>query len=202
MAWKEVIQIARKKNLDKEQIFKLHNDGLSDLEISKIMGCKRSNITHHLNKAGITDRKSKIDNIELRNRISQSLIGRYVGENNPNYKGYTEEKQIARGIFKTISKRKLRECNYTCQHCGKRGGNLDTHHIKPFKIILDEFLKNEYSGDINNLYNEITKYKDFMNEENMVVLCHDCHTKVHYSDNHELSPYRWESATTIERVAQ
>ena len=55
---------------------------------------------------------------------------------------------------------------------------------------------------INNIYNEITRYKDFMNEENMVVLCHDCHTKVHYSDNHELSPYRWESATTIERVAQ
>ena len=202
MTQKEVIQIARKKNLDKEQIFKLHNEGLSDLEISKIMGCKRSNITHHLNKAGITNRKSKIDNIELRNRISQSLIGRYVGKNNPNYKGYTEEKQIARGIFKTISKRKLRECNYTCQHCGKRGGDLDTHHIKPFKVILDEFLKTEYSGDINNIYNEITRYKDFMNEENMVVLCHDCHIKVHYSDNHELSPYRWESATTIERVAQ
>lgn len=90
MAWKEVTQIARKKNLDKEQILKLHNDGLSDLEISKIMGCKRSNITHHLNKAGITNRKSKIDNIELRNRISQSLIGRYVGENNPNYKGYRD----------------------------------------------------------------------------------------------------------------
>ena len=166
------------------------------------MGCKRSNITHHLNKAGITNRKSKIDNIELRNRISKSLVGRYVGENNPNYKGGTEEKQIARGIFKTISKRKLRECNYTCQHCGKRGGDLDTHHIKPFKIILYEFLRNEYSGDINNLYHEITNYKDFIDEENMVVLCHDCHKKVHYSDNHELSPYRWESATTIERVAQ
>ena len=123
MTQKEVIQIAKKKNLDKEQIFKLHNEGLSDLEISKIMGCKR-------------------------------------------------------------------------------GGDLDTHHIKPFKVILDEFLKTEYSGDINNIYNEITRYKDFMNEENMVVLCHDCHTKVHYSDNHELSPYRWESATTIERVAQ
>ena len=36
MAQKEVAQIARKKNLDKEQIFKLYNDGLSDLEISKI----------------------------------------------------------------------------------------------------------------------------------------------------------------------
>lgn len=166
------------------------------------MGCKRSNITHHLNKAGITNRKSKIDNIELRNRISKSLIGRYVGENNPNYKGYLEEKRIARGIFKTISKRKIREANYTCYHCNKRGGDLETHHIKPFKIILDEFLKDVYSGNINNFYSEITNYKDFMDEENMVVLCHDCHWNVHYSDNHELSPYRWESATTIEKVAQ
>ena len=166
------------------------------------MGCKRSNITHHLNKAGITNRKSKIDNIELRNRISKSLIGRYVGENNPNYKGYLEEKRIARGIFKTISKRKIRGANYTCYHCNKRGGDLETHHIKPFKIILDEFLKDVYSGNINNFYSEITNYKDFMDEENMVVLCHDCHWNVHYSDNHELSPYRWESATTIEKVAQ
>ena len=35
-----------------------------------------------------------------------------------------------------------------------------------------------------------------------VVLYHDYHFHVHYSDDHELSPYRWESATTIERVAQ
>ena len=41
-----------------------------------------------------------------------------------------------------------------------------------------------------------------MDETNMVVLCHDCHWKVHYSDNHELSPYRWESATTIEKIPQ
>ena len=188
--------------VDKAKMLQLHNDGLSDAEIATELGCTRSNVTVYLNKMGCINRKSKKDNIELRNRISRSLIGRYTGNQNPNYKGYTDEKTIARGIFKTISKRKIRECNYTCQHCGKRGGDLETHHIKPFNVIFTEFMQCKYSGDIDNLYDEITNYNDFMDETNMVVLCHDCHWNVHYSDNHELSPYRWESATTIERVAQ
>lgn len=174
--------------------------GFTDKEIAQKLGCERSNITYHLNKMGISDRKSKKDNIELRNRISQSLIGRYVGDKNPNYKGYTDEKTIARGIFKTISKRMLRKNNYTCQHCGQHGGDLETHHIKPFNIIFFEFIRDVYSGNIENLYNELMNYKDFINEENMVVLCHNCHFRVHYSDDHELSPYRWESATTIEKA--
>lgn len=149
---------------------------------------------------GFNNRKSKKDNIELRNRISQSLIGRFVGDKNPNYKGYTDEKTIARGIFKTISKRKIRENDYTCQHCRQRGGDLETHHIKPFCIIFLEFIRDVYSGNIENIYNELMNYKDFIDEDNMVVLCHDCHHRVHYSDDHELSPYRWESATTIENA--
>lgn len=188
--------------VNKEKMLQLYNERLTDSEIAKQLGCTRANVTTYLNRMGYTNRKSKKNDIELRNRISQSLIGRYTGSDNPNYKGYTNEKTIARGIFKTISKRMIRECNYTCKHCGKRGGDLETHHIKPFNIIFEEFIQNRYSGNIENIYNEITNYKDFMDETNMVVLCHDCHWKVHYSDNHELSPYRWESATTIEKVAQ
>ena len=147
---------------------------------------------------GITGRKSKINNIELRNRISQSLIGRYTGENNPNYKGYNDEKQIARGIFKTISKRLIRNSDYTCHICGKRGGDLETHHIKPFHVIFEEFLTSTYNGDIDTFYDQIIRYEDFIDETNLIVVCHNCHWLIHYSDNHELSPYRWESATTIE----
>ena len=190
----------KKLNLDKNLILELHHSGLTDSEIAKELGCERSNITYHLNKMGIINRKSKIENVGLRNKISQSLIGRYTGSNNPNYKGYANEKTIARGMFKTFSKRKIRECNYTCQHCGQHGGDLETHHIKPFNIIFYEFIRDVYSGDIENLYNELITYEDFIDENNMVVLCHNCHHNVHYSDNHELSPYRWESATTIEKA--
>ena len=186
--------------VDKSEVVRLHLTGLSDLEIAKILGCTRSNITIILNRAGYTARHSKIDNIELRSRISNSLIGRYTGENNPNFKGYTDEKTIARGVFKTISKRKMRECNYVCDACGKRGGDMETHHIKPFSVILEEFLARTYNGNIDDIYEQLINYPDFVDESNMVVLCHDCHHDVHYSDNHELSPYRWESATTIERV--
>ena len=184
--------------INKDDVVRLYNEGYTDLEISQMLNCTRPNVTHCLNRLGIKDRKSKKDNLELRNKISNSLTGRFVGADNPNFKGYKNEKQIARGIFKTISKRKIRECNYTCQHCGKHGGNLVTHHIKPFAIILDEFIKTTYSGNLDNFYHEITQYKDFMDESNMIVLCEECHKAVHYSDNHELSPYRWESATTIE----
>lgn len=188
--------------VDKNKMLRLHNSGLTDSEIAVELGCTRSNVTVYLNRMGYTNRKSKKDNVELRNKISRSLIGRYTGSNNPNYKGYTDEKTLARGIYKTISKEMIRNKDYTCQHCGKRGGDLETHHIKPFNVIFKEFIQNEYSGNIDNFYNEITNYSDFMDRSNLAVLCHDCHFRVHYSDDHELSPYRWESATTIERVTQ
>ena len=187
-----------RKNLQ-PQMLELHKQGYYDKEIAEILGCTRENVTHFLNKQGIKNRRSKINDINLRNRISKSLIGRYVGVDNPNYKGYNEEKTIARGIFKTFSKRLLRQYNYTCQHCGCKGGNLEVHHIKPFYIIFDEFMKTTYSYNKQNLYHELMNYKDFIDENNMVVLCQNCHKQVHYSDNHELSPYRWESATTIEK---
>lgn len=185
--------------IDHSKVKELHEKGYTDLEIANLLNCSRPNITHILNKMGITDRKDKYDNIELRNRISQSLIGRYVGELNSNYKGYTDETTIARGIFKTISKEMLRSHNYTCEICGKHGGNLATHHIKPFSVILSEFLEDTYSGNINNLYKELTNYPDFTDKENLVVVCQQCHYNIHYSDNHELNPYRWGSATTIEK---
>ena len=194
--------MAKKKNIPLQEIIDLHNQGLYDKEIAAIYGCTIENIVKRLNKAGFTNRKSKIDDITLRNRISTSLKGRYIGENNPNYKGYSDERTLARGLFKTISKEMLRDCNFTCQICGQHGGNLHTHHIKPFSVIFDNFIKNVYSGNIKNFHHEILSYEDFTNKENLIVVCEACHKKIHYTDNPELSPYRWESATTIESIEQ
>ena len=194
--------MAKKKNIPLQDIIDLHNQGLYDREIADILGCTRENIVKRLNNAGIKNRKSKIDDIELRNRISNSLKGRYIGEKNPNYKGYTNEKTLARGLFKTISKEMIRNCNYTCQICGQHGGDLHTHHIKPFHVIFDNFIQNVYSGNIENFCHELLSYDDFTNKNNLIVVCEKCHKKIHYTDNPELSPYRWESSTTIESIEQ
>lgn len=194
--------MARKKNIPLQDIINLHNQGLYDREIAEILGCTRENIVKRLNSAGIKNRKSKIDDIALRNRISNSLKGRYIGKNNPNYKGYSDERTLARGLFKTISKEMLRDCNYTCQICGQHGGDLHTHHIKPFHAIFDEFIENVYSGSIENFYHEILSYDDFTDKSNLIVVCKNCHKKIHYTDNPELNPYRWVSATTIESIEQ
>lgn len=192
--------MSKKKNIPLQDIINLHNQGLYDSEIARILGCGRINITQRLNKAGFKNRRSKIDDIALRNRISDSLKGRFVGENNPNYKGYTNEKTLARGLFKTISKEMIRNCDYTCQICGQHGGNLHTHHIKPFSVIFDNFIKTAYSGNIENLYHELLNYDDFTNKDNLIVVCEKCHKEIHYTDNPELSPFRWESATTNENI--
>ena len=192
--------MAKKKNIPLQDIIDLHNQGLYDREIAQILGCTRENIVKRLNKAGIKNRYSKIDDIELRNRISNSLKGRFIGENNPNFKGYTDEKTLARGLFKTISKEMIRNCDFTCQVCGQHGGNLNTHHIKPFRVIFDFFIKNVYSGDIENFYHELLAYDDFTNKQNLIVVFENCHKQIHYTDNPELSPYRWESSTTIESI--
>ena len=191
----------KKKNIPLQDIIDLHNQGLYDQEISKILGCTRENVTKRLNDLGIKKRRSKIDDISLRNRISNSLKGRYVGSKNPNYKGYTNEKIIARGLFKTISKEMIRNGNYTCQICGRHGGDLCVHHIKPFSVIFEEFIKNVYSGNIENFVHELLEYEDFTNKDNLIVTCKKCHKEIHYTDNPELSPYRWESATTIESIS-
>mgnify|MGYP003571243923 CR=1 FL=1 len=183
--------------VDKNAVKELHDYGYTDLEIALMLGCTRSNITIILNRMGITDRKSKINNVELRNRISNSLLGRYIGSKNPNYRGALNEKSLARGMLKTISKRIIRNRGTVCVHC-KSTENIETHHIKPFKVILDEFLKTTYDHDKTTFYAQLITYPDFIDESNIVVLCHKCHFNTHYSDNHELSPYRWKSATTIE----
>ena len=194
--------MAKKKNIPLQDIIDLHNQGLYDKEIAQILGCSRENIVKRLNKAGFKNRHGKIDDIALRNRISNSLKGRFTGKDNPNYKGYTNEKTLARGLFKTISKEMIRNCDFSCQICGQHGGNLNTHHIKPFRVIFDNFIKDVYSGNIENFYHEILAYEDFTDKTNLIVVCEDCHKQIHYTDNPELSPYRWESSTTIESIGQ
>jgi len=57
--------------------------------------------------------------------------------------------------------------NYTCQKCGKRGGYLEAHHIKPFFQMLEE-------NNIKTLDDALT-CGELWNVDNGITLCLDCH---------------------------
>ena len=59
--------------------------------------------------------------------------------------------------------------NFTCQECGKRGGNLEAHHIKRFIDILEEY-------NIKSL-EEANNCEELWNINNGQTLCKKCHEK-------------------------
>lgn len=82
------------------------------------------------------------------------------GENHWNWKGgLTPENQRQRSSTQARAWRKaiFERDEYTCRVCGKRGGNLNAHHIKPW-------------AKYETLRFDIT---------NGITLCEECHKKIH-----------------------
>lgn len=80
------------------------------------------------------------------------------GENHPRYKGNRQARQGASQYqYKKWHKDVLKKCNYTCQQCGKRGGRLEAHHVKPWAS------NPELRFDVSN----------------GIALCEDCHLSTH-----------------------
>lgn len=85
------------------------------------------------------------------------------GENHWNWKGgITNEIHRIResSLYKQWRKDVFIRDEYTCQHCGKIGGKLNAHHIKPFSIYPD------LRFDIDN----------------GITLCEKCHKELHKTE--------------------
>lgn len=171
--------------VDEELVIELHKNGLYDKEIAEKLQCARSNVTRILNKFGYKNRRTKINDLELRARLSASNKGKRTGSENHNYKGNSEFVNLARGLFNAISKAYKVKKNFTCERCGKRGGNLNTHHKKRFHQILKEFI--DIYGDIlttENFSKLLLTYEDFVNESNLELLCVKCHKEEHKKEKY------------------
>jgi hypothetical protein len=117
--------------------------------------CKRNSEIH----------KGRIRSLETRMKISEARTGKFIAENNPNWRGgvTSNNEKIRKSEQYNIWRYQIfNRDKYICQGCGQYGGKLHAHHIKSF-----------------------SKYPDIRFElSNGVTLCEECHKKT----NNYLNP--------------
>lgn len=85
----------------------------------------------------------------------------------------------------------LRRDKFTCRQCGK-DHTLEVHHIIPYSTIVEAIIHEnrdinlEEKGNLLEMYNIIINDKRFIDENNLITLCKDCHNKISYSKMEEV----------------
>jgi len=105
---------------------------------------------------------------ETKQRQSEAISG----ENHYNWKGGVSAERdlfISSAEYKNWRKSVFERDDYTCCECGRRGGNLNAHHILPYRDWKDE----QYS----------------LNIDNGITLCESCHRKTFGKEYESFSKY-------------
>jgi len=100
--------------------------------------------------------KLKPQTPEHKKKLSLARLGKYEGENHPNWQGgkTPESQKIRKSVeYKQWVSNVFQRDNWTCQTCWVRGAKLEAHHIKSFAYFP------ELRFDV----------------ENGVTLCRSCH---------------------------
>lgn len=132
----------------------------------------------------VIDRVLRKLDIHIRS-ASESKIGVQIGSKHHNWKGGVSSLySLCREYFQTNISPKIRERdNYTCQLCGCHS-NLHVHHITYFSDILKQIVSENYKLnpiiDKEKLYKIITNDCRFLDEDNLITYCKQCHLfKIH-----------------------
>ena len=164
-------------------------------EIGNVVGVNSSTISRQLRRLGIAVKSD-----------SESKVGRMIGEKHPNWQGgRTPLNALLREYFTiNISKRIANRDEFTCQMCGKTHTILHIHHITPFKEIVDTIigehpdLSVEKNEDRGLLYDIIVRDVRFLDENNLITLCKECHKKIHSKKTSSQASVSEEGSETIE----
>lgn len=172
--------------LDVELLHKLHwEDGLSCKDIGERYGMDAGTIRRQMNRIGV---KTKTN--------AESKIGLMTGDKHPNWKGgLTPLNLLLREFSHTnqVPKIAARD-HYTCQLCGKTHVPLHVHHIEEFSSIVAAIcaeypdLSPDDPDDRMKLYEIITHDPRFLDEDNLITFCRDCHFfEIHDYDRKTIS---------------
>jgi len=199
---KQKIGKSNKRNMSEETKYKLRLCNLgkklseeTKKKISKTMKDKKINVGKDnplYGKKPWNNNRKEI-RVEVLQKLSDSHKGQVSwnknkpmfhmrGANHPFWKGGISPLNVS--IREIIENRKWirevleRDC-FACQECFLETHNVVAHHIKPFSIILSEFLK-EYSQfspieDKEILMRLSITYKPFWDTNNGKTLCKECH---------------------------
>lgn len=153
------------------------DEGLSCQDIGDMLGVSPGTVRRQMNRLGIVTKNN-----------AESKIGLMTGDKHPNWQGgITSLNRLLREYFNTnqspaIAKRD----HYTCQLCGAQHTILHVHHIREFSDIVREIcsehkdLSPDDANDRVKLYDIITNDARFLDPDNMITYCRDCHFfKIH-----------------------
>lgn len=171
---------------DPDLLYKLHwIDGISCKDIGKRYGVEAGTVRRQMNRIGVPTKTN-----------AESKIGLMSGDKHPNWKGgISPLNRLLREYFHTNQVPKIAERDeYTCQLCGKTHTVLHVHHIVEFSTIVSEIcsehmdLNPDDVSDRMKLYDIITHDKRFLDEDNLITFCRDCHFfKIHNYDRKTIS---------------
>lgn len=108
---------------------------------------------------------------------SKNSIQRFTGKRKTPLRKLIRRNYLTEKWINSIFKRD----DYKCVQCGSQD-KLNAHHIKPFKILLNEFIEQNKLNpecDKDKLLQLALKYEPFWDLNNGKTLCIYCHQKEH-----------------------
>lgn len=162
---------------DANKLDVLHNGfNLSCVDLGERINVSPGTVRRQMQRLGIHTKNN-----------SESKVGLLVGDRHPNWQGgKTSLYDLLREYYNVNIAPKIKERdNYTCQECGATDVELHTHHIKRFCDIVREICGENSDLDPNNpldkqaLYFLIIQDPRFLDENNIITLCKECHINQH-----------------------
>ena len=172
------------------------NKNMTLKELGEKYSCTAYKIKECLEKLGIT----------IRTQSEAKLLCAPKGESHPNWKGGITPLHMRLREFhnENLAPLAKQRDKFRCQLCGSHN-NLHSHHIKSFSSILNEIIEENNQLDpvknANELYDIITNDKRFLDIDNLITYCKDCHLfKIHkYNRKISSQTSNEEGSTTISK---